>query len=797
MHPMHTLIVCGTPWCQLDSIHAQLLAAGLANPLPAASSSVSTIADWYQRVFAHRLSDTQPVHPGKAWEQAAGEIFLANWEQPLWGWSDARSTWLLDFWLQFDPQVRFVLVHTPAADALVAAALQPHGAEFDANQVLDAWCAHQAHMLQFGLRHRDRCVWFPHVQTPDIVTQNTPASIEASDVALQVLAEEAAEAPQGAEIAASPATVASVALQWDVPIKLPLLRPVKPKPVGPTLTLLQSLAAQAVQQHPQSRALQEEVWASLPTLDVAPAAPAVLPGKQQAAQLLSQVRQVVVVQVSDLRRQLSEQVQAKEALQATAAQAKNQDKALASSLQQQLHREQQAKQALQADIAQKTKAHADTEQEAELLLLQLHQVQEELEKTLPEAAELRQQLQTATQAKNQDKALASSLQQQLQQEQQAKQALQADIAQKTKAHAGAEQEAELLLLQLHQVQEELEHYFLQHQQAQQTSQQLQDRLTRWAQRYPDHCEWDSLAVLPHTKPHWQQVLITQLQQGGRTLPQLHLQLHHTKKLTQLLLCPAADGTLPLLRWPTQTTESGAPTPVAEVVLNPAAKLGTPEFAILAALAPSDLQLLQAVCKAVAHHLQANPSTCGAEGETWAAQWQAMAQSLGSLPPHWRFDGVSLRHEQVNPDYEHLWFRLDQAQYGTHQWPVFEFRLSANNVRKGKWSHLPKLEFPLPDHNGPKQFDNWYEESEDDKGPKFELRFDMKGPGVDMNCWSALSPADQTQTLALVHSLPGLLQQLEHTGTRIHRPWADWQTLASGIQYALVTCLGLGAVPLTA
>ena len=65
------------------------------------------------------------------------------------------------------------------------------------------------------------------------------------------------------------------------------------------------------------------------------------------------------------------------------------------------------------------------QEEAELTLLQLHQVQEELGNLKPRVAELEQQLE------RQDDALKT-----------------------------AQEEAELTLLQLHQVQEELEHYFL-------------------------------------------------------------------------------------------------------------------------------------------------------------------------------------------------------------------------------------------------------------------------------------------------------------------------------------------------
>jgi hypothetical protein len=73
----------------------------------------------------------------------------------------------------------------------------------------------------------------------------------------------------------------------------------------------------------------------------------------------------------------------------------------------------------------------------------------------------------------------------------------------------------------------------------------------------------------------------------------------------------------------------------------------------------------------------------ADQAKWAADLTLLAEQFAALPPVWRYDAVSLRHEQVNPDYEHLWFHFDNAAFGARRWPSFEFRLSAANVRKGK------------------------------------------------------------------------------------------------------------------
>jgi len=86
---MHTLIVCGTPWCNLQSVNSLLQQAGMAAPLAADSGSIRSMPDWHERLFARRLEPTAAIEPGKPWELAAGEIFLANWSQATWALTTA------------------------------------------------------------------------------------------------------------------------------------------------------------------------------------------------------------------------------------------------------------------------------------------------------------------------------------------------------------------------------------------------------------------------------------------------------------------------------------------------------------------------------------------------------------------------------------------------------------------------------------------------------------------------------------------------------------------------------------
>ena len=111
----------------------------------------------------------------------------------------------------------------------------------------------------------------------------------------------------------------------------------------------------------------------------------------------------------------------------------------------------------------------EAREEAELTLLQLHQVQEELEHYFLQATEQAKQLETLKQEHEQ---VLAQLQQARDEQANRASLLEAELATLRSDQEGAveraqletteaREEAELTLLQLHQVQEELEHYFLQ------------------------------------------------------------------------------------------------------------------------------------------------------------------------------------------------------------------------------------------------------------------------------------------------------------------------------------------------
>jgi hypothetical protein len=381
------------------------------------------------------------------------------------------------------------------------------------------------------------------------------------------------------------------------------------------------------------------------------------------------------------------------------------------------------------------------------------QAQQQIQALSKAQADLTNRLNAETQAKQAAQTERDSLQQRIQQHEAQQKELQ--------------EEGELLLTQLHQVQEELERYFLDAQALKQDKEQLQQRVSRLLKRLPGTVEWDDLAAEANKTSLT--LTLQQVVSADRQVPQLKLVLSRHKKQLTLQVVDAEGQPPALLHGP------------LALPINPAATADSAEAAELAQLAPSDIMLLQQVCTSVAPALPAPM----AGRDKWAADLTLLAEQLKTLPPVWRYDAVSLRHEQVNPDYEHLWFHFDNATFGSRHWPSFEFRLSAANVRKGKFSQHPKLEFPDPGPGLPKQFENWFEESEDDHGVKYELRFDLRKNIMDLAAWQALGKEDQDQMRSLLAQLDRVMGEFEKNGIKISRSWSEWRDFLQATQTVMI------------
>jgi hypothetical protein len=763
--------ICVTGASPLDTARVAdiLHQAGMQPAKPAGRDGAMGIADWHDEVMAAMAEDTeglQPIEsPGRLWEQLASDIFLANMKSKVWGWADVRSTWLLDYWKDFEPRLKFVLVMT-APETLLAHAITADEEVADLDAIMSNWLAQQQELLRFYHRNTERCVL-----------------VDAQDCAVH---------PQ--------ALVQLCKKQWKLPLDTGAAQAAETQAASP---ISQYLANKLCQGYPEALGLQHEVAATLSHLatDADADAPNAAHSSISVKDLVADYRALCQGNADILAQRDADNEVRLSALQAKTDQLTQENANLAATNAQLTSAA--AELAAQRDTFGKTKE--ETKQESELLLLQLHQVQEELETYFLKHQEAQGQLDAA---KAEVQALQSvmhsqmhsaahqsavvdagagttiaQLTQKLNQlvaerdaEVQARQEGVARLNTLSKQLEETKQESELLLLQLHQVQEELEHYFLQFQEAQRKVSEADQRWQRMLQRTPEYCDFESIEVLTdevsggesgapfaHTTA-WR---IKNLTAAGRSIAQLEFKTIIEGRQAHLVI-PRADGATGwLTRWPVSGTEQ--------------TELVVPRDALAADLATRDWQLLKLLSKLLATTLQ-SPEKLQASTHFQAEEVRIGLSNLGDalekFPEVLRYDTVTLKREQVNPDYEHLWLSLQNLSLGERRWEAFEFRFSCGNVGPKRFGTHPKLEFP--EHVGQAPFANWFDESYDDFGAKLELRFALPD-AMDITIWGRLAAPDQTFLLALVRQLPGMLTTLQHAGTKLKRAWVDWNHMAAEVQ----------------
>ncbi|MBL3589735.1 MAG: hypothetical protein JMN24_08070 [gamma proteobacterium endosymbiont of Lamellibrachia anaximandri] len=408
-----------------------------------------SFAKWNDKLFQEAgvtdlLQLNQPVQPSLDLVEKAAALFSEGADTPML-WADSRSLWLLDFWATTFPQARFLLFYVRAESALAYALRQG----VDPEQFMEAWSASNQVLIHFQRRNRRR--------------------------SLLLNAETAAQQP---EALAEACQRIGLVLRQENP--------------SPTLTttapaLERLLASQFLREQSALQTLQMELEASAQPLGEAAAHEFPQPLEVYHSYQQGQVRveQLTQARGEQAKLAMERQDQIQQLTKVRDEQAK-----LASERQAQLTQSKQAQEKLES-------ANEETGQENELLLLQLHQVQEELEAVFlqkqqidqaqkEQNTKLKQELQTQieqlTNARDEQAKLATEYQAQLTQSKLAQEKLES-------ANKETGQENELLLLQLHQVQEELEAVFLHKQQIEQ-SQKEQDTKLKQLQRELDQTRKD-------------------------------------------------------------------------------------------------------------------------------------------------------------------------------------------------------------------------------------------------------------------------------------------------------------------
>ena len=490
---MKIILTCGHPYSGHQAVAELLQYCGVANALPSRNNQYSptSLQSKIFEVYEWNVEDSTYPLPelGKVWQELGSDLFMGNLSQLLWGWSDHQTVWLLDFWKDFDPQIRFVLVYSAPEFVICNMLQQQVDAPADMDSILAAWNRYNTELLRFYNRNRDRCLLInaqTALQHPSVLLEKMA---DAFALKLQLPAEEARQNTSrvAAGLACSLISDTSPTDQNALYQELESTADIISSGVRPsTQEKLHAWSEynRLIRELNNNASLTEQQQRELETLKAEL--------EQQThnnlnkQQELEQENELLLLQLHQVQEELeqhflnNQKLGEKEKQLTIDIQRKQQEidnlKTNTSQLDANIQAKQQEIDNLKANTSQlnaSIQAKQELEQENELLLLQLHQVQEELEQHFlnnQELGEKEKQLTIDIQSKQQEinnlKTNTSQLDANIQAKQQEIDNLKANTSQlnaSIQAKQELEQENELLLLQLHQVQEELEHYFLEYQ----------------------------------------------------------------------------------------------------------------------------------------------------------------------------------------------------------------------------------------------------------------------------------------------------------------------------------------------
>lgn len=507
---MKVVITCGHQQSGDALVHNLLRQAGLADAALSRRESMH-VHELQSRMLTVLQIDTDagvaaPSAPGRVWDELAMDLFLANMAAPVWGWNSPATLPLLEYWHEFDPQARFVLVYAPPEFAICQALQEQEATPVLVKELLSSWMRANHRLLHFYHRHPERSElvnvrtalsapaqllerlnerWQLDLRAKPERTRDAGAhSLVASVLARAAVRDDERVLPLFAELESvtsleTPDVVPGEDLAaWNEFAGLQRERAAATDAAGrlrmqlggleQTLSELSEQARQLTDARNAMTQLQQELdEVRLESQAERNALHPVLRERDEAVRIAAEQ----AARISDLQWEL-------DAAGADAVRQRAQLNELKNDFEARAHF---------ADPTPLLAREKQLQQDNELLLGQLHQVQAEMEELFAKSQQLAKRSEELTRTLDAERSAGSARQTQLLEERETLRKLAAEqrsqIVQLTRERDAAvdeqsrcavdeaaearnkelTQENELLLLQLQQVQEELEHYFLQSQ----------------------------------------------------------------------------------------------------------------------------------------------------------------------------------------------------------------------------------------------------------------------------------------------------------------------------------------------
>lgn len=169
------------------------------------------------------------------------------------------------------------------------------------------------------------------------------------------------------------------------------------------------------------------------------------------------------------------------------------------------------------------------------------------------------------------------------------------------------------------------------------------------------------------------------------------------------------------------------------------------------------------------NIQTSTEVTSEQWRSWRKAAIALSSHVDKLPNWLSFDSVQLREEFATDGYEHLWLVFNNVLVGNVWRNTLEFKLSANAVgmaQNGEFSDAINIEF-REFNDGSAPLMTWPPETVDEYGPKLTIAVNNLTPLND-------STAHDTQLIThLVNNFTSILEKLEADENDMSRSKRAW------------------------
>ncbi|XDZ51452.1 hypothetical protein AB8Q18_15010 [Neisseriaceae bacterium CLB008] len=164
---MNKIIIVGHPHSNYKKVELLLSKCGMSAALPTKRDNLTPVQISQILLKAHgveeisklqRADELKQIEVMPVWQNMSFDLMLSNIDQQLWGWSDTEAIYLLEYWYQQDPSITFVLVYDDPETAHTRLPTEDRRLLTTDRLRLNTqvWTAYNSVLLDFYLSHRDR-----------------------------------------------------------------------------------------------------------------------------------------------------------------------------------------------------------------------------------------------------------------------------------------------------------------------------------------------------------------------------------------------------------------------------------------------------------------------------------------------------------------------------------------------------------------------------------------------------------------------------------------------------------------